>query len=82
MPRVIRSSRATRDIVEILEYTRARWGAERARAYAMSIARALRVIERAPHRGKSRDDLRPGLLAYPVRHGGRPARHILFYRRA
>jgi plasmid stabilization system protein ParE len=34
------------------------------------------VLARDPARGKPRDDIRPGVLAF---HLTRPARHVLFY---
>ena len=80
MARVIRSSRATRDVVAIIEYTQARWGDAQAQAYVALIERAILVLAGDPRRGKPREDIRPGLLAYPIRQRGRRARHVLIYR--
>ena len=80
MARVIRSPRAKQDIVEVIEYTKARWGKAQARAYGQLIKDALAVIARDPQRGKSRSVARPDILALHIRQPGRPARHVLFYR--
>ncbi len=82
MARVIRSSQAIRDVIEIIEYTRARWGDATARDYLVLIERALQTIARDPRRGTPRDDVRPGILVYAVRQRGRRARHVLIYRLA
>jgi toxin ParE1/3/4 len=78
--RVIRAPRAKQDIVEVIEYTRERWGNAQARAYGQLIKDALAVIATDPHRGKSRSAARPDILAFHIRQPGRPARHVLFYR--
>jgi toxin ParE1/3/4 len=80
MARVIYSPQAKRDIVEVLEYTRERWGKAQARAYGELIKAALEAVAVAPQRGKPRAALAPGMLAYPIGQPGRPARHVLFYR--
>lgn len=80
MARVIRSPRAKRDIVEVIEYTKERWGKAQARAYGQLIKDALAVIATDPQRGKSRSAARPDILAFHIGQPGRPARHVLFYR--
>jgi toxin ParE1/3/4 len=80
MARVIRSPRSKRDMVEVLEYTRERWGAAQALEYAELIEEALVAIASDPQRGRSRNDVRTGILAHHISQRGRPARHILFYR--
>jgi toxin ParE1/3/4 len=80
MARLIRSPRAKRDIVEVLEFTKGRWGLEQARAYGELIREALVAIVNDPRCGKKRDGVRPGILAYHIGQRGRPARHIVFYR--
>ena len=80
MARAIRSPRAKRDIVEVLKYTKARWGEAQAREYAALIKEAIAVIASDPQRGRSRTAARPGILAYHISQSGRPARHFLFYR--
>jgi toxin ParE1/3/4 len=55
-------------------------GSVQAREYARLIEEALVTIAAQPDRGKSRDDIRPGILAHHISQRGRSARHILFYR--
>jgi toxin ParE1/3/4 len=80
MARLIRSPRAKRDILEILAYSKELWGSEQVRAYGELIKEALATIAEDPQRGRSREDVRPGILAYHIGQRGRPARHIVFYR--
>jgi toxin ParE1/3/4 len=77
---VVLSPRARRDIVEVLAYTRDQWGVPKAREYAALTREAIAAIASEPQSGKSRDDIRPGVLAYHISQRGRRARHILFYR--
>lgn len=78
--RVIRSLQASRDIIEVLAYTKERWGIAQAREYRKLIKEAIEEIAKDPGRGKSRDDVRPGIRGFHIAQRGRPARHILFYR--
>jgi plasmid stabilization system protein ParE len=80
MLRVIRSARATRDILEVLAYTKQRWGVAQARAYRSLLRDAIEAIAKDPSSGKPRDDIRPGIRGLHIAQRGRPARHILFYR--
>ena len=80
MARVVRSPRARRDITDVLRYTSDRWGTAQALEYRALIEEALVAIANDPHRGRSRVDVRPGILAFHIRQRGRPARHIVFYR--
>jgi toxin ParE1/3/4 len=80
MMRVIRSARASRDIVEVLAYTKERWGIIQAREYRKLVKDAIEAIAKDPGRGKPRDDVRPGIRAFHIAQRGRPGRHILFYR--
>lgn len=79
MAHVFRSPRAKRDIIEVLKYTRDRWGNDQARAYRDLIREALRASSADPKRGKARGT-RPGILSYHIKQPGRDARHIIFYR--
>ncbi|HSC87551.1 MAG TPA: type II toxin-antitoxin system RelE/ParE family toxin [Polyangiaceae bacterium] len=79
MARLFRSPRAKRDIVEVLGYTRDRWGVAQARAYRNLIREALQAIADHPHSGVVRS-AHPGILSYHIRKPGHEARHILFYR--
>jgi toxin ParE1/3/4 len=78
--RVIRSAQANRDILEVLAYTKRRWGIKQAREYRKLLREALEAIANDPHCGKLRDDVRPGIRGRHIAQEGRPARHILFYR--
>jgi plasmid stabilization system protein ParE len=49
------------DIFEIYSYLRDRIGHERAQAYASRIEEFCRSLRKFPARGRSRDDLQPGL---------------------
>jgi toxin ParE1/3/4 len=80
MARVIRAPAAKQDILDVIKYTKDRWGAAQAREYAALIEDALIAIASDPERGKSRADLRPGMFAFHISQRGRSARHILFYR--
>jgi toxin ParE1/3/4 len=79
MARVFRSPLARRDIVDVLRYTRDRWGKEQAREYRNLIREALNAIAAEPQLGKVRGT-RPGILSYHIKQPGRNARHIVFYR--
>ena len=78
--RVIRSARANRDIIEVLVYTKRRWGIIQAREYRKLLREAIEVIANDPSCGKPYDDVRPGIRGRHIAQQGRPARHILFYR--
>ena len=80
MVRLVRSQRAKRDIVEVLAYTKERWGVEQACRYADLIEEALTAVADDPACGKARDDIHPGIRALHIGKRGRPARHIVFYR--
>ena len=79
MARVFRSPLARRDIVEVLRYTRDRWGKEQAREYRDLIREALNAIAAEPQLGRVRGT-RPGILSCHIKQPGRNARHVLFYR--
>lgn len=79
MLRVIRSPQASRDIIEVIAYTKERWGIIQAREYRKLLQEAIEAIVKDPSRGKPRDDVRPGIRAFHIGQRGRPARHILFY---
>jgi plasmid stabilization system protein ParE len=54
---VIRAPAAKRDILEVIKYTKERWGIAHAREYAKLIEEALIAIAGEPQRGKSRGDI-------------------------
>ncbi len=78
--RVIRSAQANRDIIEVLAYTKQRWGIIQAREYRQLLREAIEAIANDPSCGKPRDNLRPGIRGFHIAQRGRPAQHILFYR--
>jgi toxin ParE1/3/4 len=80
MARIVRSPRAKHDIVEVLRFTKERWGINQAREYSALIREALLAVAADPARGKARDDILAGIFAHHISQRGRPARHILFYR--
>jgi plasmid stabilization system protein ParE len=51
MARVTRAPAAQRDILEVIKYTKERWGAVQAREYARLIEEALVTIAAQPDRG-------------------------------
>jgi toxin ParE1/3/4 len=79
MARVVRSPLARADIVDVLKYTRDRYGKEQAREYRNLIREALNAIAAEPQLGRVRGT-RPGILSYHIKQPGRNARHIVFYR--
>jgi plasmid stabilization system protein ParE len=54
MARLFRSPRAKRDVIEVLSYTRDRWGVAQARVYRDLILEALKTITEHPESGKVR----------------------------
>jgi toxin ParE1/3/4 len=79
MARLVRSPRAKRDIVEVLTFTKERWGTAQALEYRELIREALRAVAANPLCGKFRGT-RPGVLSHHIKQPGRDARHIVFYR--
>ncbi len=79
MSRLIRSPRSKRDVREVIAFTLERWGESQARVYGQLIKAALDAVAADPSRGRSLKG-RPDILAFPIRRGGQPARHALFYR--
>ncbi|MCC6898773.1 MAG: type II toxin-antitoxin system RelE/ParE family toxin [Polyangiaceae bacterium] len=80
MARVVRSPRAKQDIVEVLLFTKERWGNAQARAYRDLIRNALEAIAADPESGTQRFTVRPDIWGYHIKRPGQSARHILFYR--
>jgi plasmid stabilization system protein ParE len=68
---VVLSPRARRDIIDVLAYTRDHQGVLKAREYAALTRDAIATIASKPQSGKSRDDIRPGVLAYHISQRGR-----------
>ena len=62
------------DLRSILEYTRMSWGARQQDVYAEHIAAALQELNQFPDLGRPREEVSPGLRAYPVE------QHVVYYR--
>jgi toxin ParE1/3/4 len=80
MLRLVTSPRAKRDIVEILRYTRERWGRRQAQQYRELIRQAFHTIAQNPDCGPPRFDVVLGVRGYHIRQPGKRARHVVFYR--
>ncbi len=68
------TKRAQRDARAIQVYTLGTWGPEQAAVYETAIHDAMETLREHPKIGTARDEIRPGLLSFPVE------RHVLFYR--
>jgi toxin ParE1/3/4 len=62
------------DLRDILQYTEGRWGERQRHVYGTKLMDAMHDLSIHPYRGRSRDDLRPGLRGITVEH------HIILYR--
>ena len=65
---------ARHDIGEIDDFTTARWGAEQSRRYILAVRAACEQLARAPHTGRTRAGLPPGILVRRI------GRHFVVYR--
>jgi toxin ParE1/3/4 len=74
MKRLRVSRAAHRDLVEIAVFTRERWGDAQCARYLRQLDARFNAVARAPERGRSCDQIRPGLKK--VNEG----RHVIFYR--
>lgn len=73
--RRLRLSRAAhRDLIDIAEFTRDRWGDAQVARYLGQLDATLRSLAREPEQGRACDDVRPGLWRC------REGRHVVFYR--
>jgi toxin ParE1/3/4 len=74
--------RAERDFVEILQWTRERFGPEQARRYRAILLAAIRALEGGPDIPGARHagEILPGVKIVHAARGGRKARHFLLYR--
>jgi toxin ParE1/3/4 len=66
--------RAQRDVRGIRLYGLKQWGEGQADDYESALNRAMESLRANPRIGVARDNLLPGLRAYPVEH------HVLYYR--
>jgi toxin ParE1/3/4 len=67
------TERARQDVLEILQYTLARWGSLQRDAYATRIDEALVQLSAFPELGTARPDLAPDLRIHPM------GEHVIFY---
>lgn len=70
------SSRANRDLVEILHWTEAQFGRDQASSYLRELHRALKFAAANPGLLRPASDIRPGLWKYVV------ASHVVYARTA
>lgn len=64
---------AAADLLEIIRYSKANWGAERTQRYREELELAVQQVALSPEMGRKRDSMAPGLRSFPV------AQHIAFY---
>ena len=64
---------AAADLLEIVRYSRATWGAERTQRYREELELALQQLALAPGMGRKRDAIALGIRSFPA------AEHIAFY---
>lgn len=68
------SPEAKQDIRDILMFTERRWDKNQRSRYKAKLDQTLRDLIRFPARGRSRDDVSPGLRGLPVE------AHVIYYR--
>lgn len=73
MYEVRKSTEAEADLIDIWVYSLCEWDAERADKYVDDLEAAMRLLERNPNLGRSREDLGPGYRSLTIH------RHIAFY---
>ena len=74
MLRIVNSSLADADLLEIWLYTAEEWNLSQADKYLDQLANTLKNLVDHPEMGKERDELRKGYRSLLVNH------HIVFYR--
>ena len=80
--RVSLGTEARRDFIEIVRYSRVRFGHAQAGAYKSLIAGSVLDLQSGPQIAGSipRDDIGPGFRTLHVSRRGRRGRHLLLYR--
>jgi toxin ParE1/3/4 len=73
MSRYDLARRAVTDLLEIVRYTKQKWGQEQAQRYREELDLALQQLSLTPDLGRRREEIVPGLRSYPV------AQHVAFY---
>jgi toxin ParE1/3/4 len=71
---LILSPRARRDLDEVWDYSRNRWGEVRAEAYVRQLARDMRKVADNPRLGRTTEQVRSGYRRFGS------GSHVLFYR--
>lgn len=66
--------RARRDLDDIWDYSRNRWGERRAEAYLRQLSLDMRTVVDIPRLGQAAEEIRPGYRRF------RSGSHVLFYR--
>jgi toxin ParE1/3/4 len=64
---------AVADWLEIVRYTKQKWGPTQAQRYREELDLALQQLGLTPDLGRKRDAIAPGLRSFPV------AQHVAFY---
>jgi toxin ParE1/3/4 len=64
---------AATDLLEIVRYTKEKWGQAQAQHYRDELDLALQRLSLAPEGGQKREAIAPGLRSFPV------AGHVAFY---
>jgi len=67
------SALAKKDLNAIFRYTIKNWGENQAKEYAQKLSDGFFLLSRKPEIGKSRDDLYPHALSFPI------GSHLVFY---
>ena len=65
MPRYTLSPSATKDILEIREYTSDQWGEKQANKYTLQLRDRMKWLADNPKVGLKRSDIQEGLYTYP-----------------
>jgi toxin ParE1/3/4 len=73
MSRFELASPAAADLLDIVRYTRQRWGGAQAQSYREELELALQHLSLTPDVGRRRDAVAPGLRSFAL------AQHVAFY---
>lgn len=74
MKRLVVTDLARRDLAEIAEFTRRKWGNRQKAHYLDALRKAFVDLLRNPEKGMARDDIRSGYRSLACEH------HVIFYR--
>ncbi|UVC17868.1 type II toxin-antitoxin system RelE/ParE family toxin [Mesorhizobium onobrychidis] len=67
MKRTVRlSPKAKADLDDIWDHSLKDWGLERAEAYILTVHSIINLIDQFPAMAKNAENIRPGLLKYPI----------------